>query len=379
MAYVILILTTAALVVIALVAVMNVLLFRRLGAAPAHPARPVVSLLIPARNEAAVIGRTVQALLAQDYPALEVVMLDDLSEDGTGQAAQRAGAGDSRLRVIDGVALPAGWTGKNWACHQLGQAAQGDVLVFTDADVIWQVGALRALVDELAHTQADLLTVWPTQQTVTIGERLVVPLMGLAIYGYLPLPLVHHTRWAAFSAANGQCMAFRRQAYAMIGGHEAVRGQVVEDVALARRVKSNGLRLRMADGAGLIGCRMYRRWAEVRDGFAKNILAGHGNSVAALLLSTCFHWLIFVMPWVWLLAGWPDRAWALYLVALGVGTRMLSAAASRQRVLDGLLMPASVGLMTLIAARAVWWRVRSGGPRWKGRVIPQQADRAISG
>ena len=277
--------------------------------------------------------------------------------------------------------------GKNWACHQLAQAAadcgaitgsavarEVDILLFTDADVFWQPGAVTALVAEMQRSQADLLTVWPTQVTVTWGERLTVPLMALAVLGYLPLRLAHDFYHPLAAAANGQCMAFRRAAYAAIGGHAGVRGAVVEDVRLAQRIKSGGMKLRMADGNQLICCRMYEGWHATIDGYAKNILAGHGNHVSLLLLSTLFHWAVFVWPWFWLAAGsnwilpgWPQ--WPALLVALGVGARALTAAATHQRIGDALLMPLSVILMTWVALRAVWWRWRFGGVVWKGRIL----------
>ena len=372
-----------ALFIIGLTTLANVLMFPRLGRPPSPMAEdeapsafgrglgrgspPGLSFLIPARNEAAVIGRTVAAHLAQDYPNFEVLVLDDGSTDGTAERAQEAAQGDMRLRVLRGRDLPAGWLGKNWACAQLAEAATGDVLVFTDADVRWEASAAAAVVAELEGGPADLLTVWPTQETVTWGERLVVPLMSLAILGYLPILPVHALPWPAFAAANGQCLAFGRAAYDAIGGHAAVAGEVVEDVVLARRVKATGLKLRMADGAGLIHCRMYDGWPSVRDGFAKNILSGHANSIPFLMASTAFHWLVFVAPWVlWIL----DWRFAI-LAAVGVIIRAVTAAFTRQRAADALLLPVSVVLMTVIAFRAIVWHYR-GGPRWKGRVISKQ-------
>ena len=370
-----LILVTFALITIVAVAILNVFVFSRLRQVGAQPAQPFISVMIPARNEARVIGGTVSMLLAQNYPRFEVIVLDDGSTDGTGKQALAVGEGDGRLRVMAGEALPAGWLGKNWACQQMAEIAQGDILLFTDADVRWEPGALQAIANMVDRTGSDLLTVWPTQHTQTWGERLVVPLMALAILGYLPLPLVHHTRWSVFAAANGQCMVFKRAAYERSGGHAGVRGQIVEDVALAKRIKQAGLTLRMADGAGLVQCRMYEGWPAVRDGFAKNILAGHGNSLALLALSAVFHWLVFVLPFVWLVTGWPDesRLWSLALIVLGGGVRMLSAAATRQRLLDAVLMPVSVALMSVIALQSVWWRLRYGGPRWKDRTITREA------
>jgi chlorobactene glucosyltransferase len=357
--------TALALFIIGVTVLSNVVLFPRLGQqpGPGTSGSPLVSVLIPARDEAAVIGDTVAAWLGQTYGAFELILLDDQSSDGTAAVARRAAAGDTRLRIIDGQPLPPGWLGKNWACHQLSQAAAGDLLLFSDADVHWQPGGLGALIDGAARLEADMGTVWPTQQTVTWSERLVVPLMALAILGYLPIIAVHYLPWPAFAAANGQCLLFRRAAYERVGGHAAVAGEVVEDVVLARRIKAAGLRLRMIDGNRLVGCRMYRDWPGVRDGFAKNILSGHAGSVPFLALSTLFHWTVFVLPWLL----WPLNSWFALLAGGGVLIRALTAAFTRQRMLDALFLPVSVVLMTFIAGRAVWWHYR-GGPRWKGRV-----------
>lgn len=343
---------------------------------------PAVCVLIPARNESHIIGATVAHLLAQSYPNLHVAVLDDHSEDGTAQRAQAAAAQSPNFHLICGRPLPSGWQGKNWACQQLAKhaiAQEADILLFTDADVAWQPDAVAAVVAAFQKSQADLLTVWPTQTTVTWGERLTVPLMALAVLGYLPLRLAQDFYHPLAAAANGQCLAFARHAYEQIGGHAAVRGTVVEDVRLAQRIKAAGLRLRMADGNLLVGCRMYTGWQAALDGYAKNILAGHGNHVSLLLLSTLFHWALFVWPWLWLAFGgqagaapWLPPAWPLWpllLVLAGVGVRAITAAATHQRSGDALLMPVSVLLMTWIALRAIWWRWRFGGVLWKGRIL----------
>ncbi len=360
---------------IALIACLNALTFPRLGRFVGRRTgrRPFVSVLIPARDEAARIAATVRSLLAQDYPRFELVILDDASRDGTADAIRAAAAGDPRLRLLAGADLPPGWLGKNWACAQLAEAARGEVLVFTDADVDWSPGALAALIAYLEASRADMASVWPTQRTETWGERLVVPLMALTIVGYLPVLGVHYLPFVSMAAANGQCLAFRREAYHLLGGHEGVKASIIEDITLARRAKRLRLRLRLADGDGQIACRMYAGWPEVRDGYAKNILAGHGN-LFFLFLSTLFHWAIFLFPPLWLLTGWawPLAGWPclpLLLTALGVGTRMLTAAVTRQRLGDALLLPLSVLAMTAIAGRAVWWQARYGGPQWKGRRI----------
>lgn len=342
----------------------NMLLFPRLRQNPHTSPLPRVSVLIPARDEAAVIERTLARLNTQDYPDFEVLVLDDHSSDSTAELARSVGG---RVRVISGMPLPEGWSGKNWACHQLSQVATGDILLFTDADVSWNPGALAALIAEFQRTHADLQTVWPTQTTVTLPERLVVPLMAMVVMAYLPVVAVHHVPSALFGASNGQCMAWRRDSYLRIGGHQAVRHSVLEDVTLARLVKRFGLRLRMADGAGLIGCRMYTDWHSVRDGYAKNIMAGFGGALP-LIASIIFHWLVFLFPIV-LLQDARYGQYGLPLFALGVSIRALSAASTRQRVLDALLLPISVLLMTCISVQSLYWRIHLGGPQWKGRIL----------
>jgi chlorobactene glucosyltransferase len=363
-----------ALIFMALISIVNTLTFPRLR--QTKPARtPFVSLLIPARDEADVIGETGFRLLSQNYPRFEVIVLDDGSTDGTREQARQAAAGDSRFRVIRGEPLPDGWLGKNWACHQLAGQAKGEILIFTDADVRWDPGALSAVIHLMDKTRADTLTVWPTQETRTWSERLVVPMMMFVIMGYLPELCVRYIPWPVFAAANGQCLAFRRDAYQHIGGHAAMRANVVEDMGLAWETKRKGLQLVMSIGDRLISTRMYHSWSEVRDGFAKNILAGHGGRPGFLLLSAFFHWLLFLLPWVWLAVGWAinlGSGWPwfpLALMGLGVGVRALSAAATHQRVGDALLLPLSTVLMTLIAARSLWWHFRRGGPQWKGRLV----------
>lgn len=366
---------TSVLLVFAFVAILNTFTFPRLGeldsirSSLVSSALPSVSICIPARNESAVIADTIRAWLNQDYPALEILLLDDHSDDGTAQIAQEAAPHDPRLRIISGVTLPPGWKGKNWACYQLSQHASGDILVFTDADVRWQPGALLTVVAHFRRFHADLLTIWPTQQTVTWGERLVVPLMSLTIMAYLPILAVHYIPWAVFAAANGQCLVFNRAAYNKMGGHLAVKSNIVEDMGFAYQIKKQNMRLRMADGNGWIVTRMYRNWQEARDGFAKNILGGHGNSVLFLVLSTVFHWAVFVVPAVWLVASIFTLHFslpALIMTALGMLIRALTAAATRQRISDALLMPLSTLLMTAVVVRALQWRF-GAGPQWKGR------------
>lgn len=338
-----------------------------------------LSILIPVRNEAAVIGRTVHQILSQSDQQFELILLDDGSTDGTCEAALLGANGDSRLKIIQGEPLPAGWLGKNWACNQLAQhaAPSSQMLLFTDADVTWAPGSLNAVINEFRRSEAAMLSVWPTQHTVTVAEKLVVPLMKFSILSYLPLIGVHFLPLKAFAAANGQCLLFKRHIYEHIGGHATVADQIIEDVALARATKMFGFNLRLIDGGGLIGCRMYSNWGETAAGFGKNILAGHGNSVPFLLFSTFFHWIVFAMPLIWLIIAGNRLAAGLsvlvillrFIIDLFVGVRPGLA------LVQALCMPLSVLIMTLIALKGLRWHL-GAGPEWKGRVLTQSGDNA---
>lgn len=360
--------TLAVLSIFLLTLLSNLVFFPRLRASD-PVSTPLVSVLIPARNESAVIATTVKSFLAQTYPSFELLVLDDQSTDDTDKLALQAAAGDSRLRLLYGQPLPQGWIGKSWACHQLVQQARGEIIIFTDADTLWHPQALASLVAHQQSTNADLLTIWPTQITHTWPERVIVPLMMMVIMGYLPVLMTHYSPFSIFAAANGQCMAWRRNAYQRIGGHTLVSHNVLDDVTLARAAKRHGLRLRMADGNHLIACRMYDSWLTVRNGFAKNILAGYGNSVPFLLFGALFHWLIFLSPYLLLLG--PHAPLALLNLALGLALRAISAWYTHQRVVDALTLPLGVLLMTRIAWQSIRWHY-DGGVIWKDRRIISQ-------
>ena len=367
-----LLLITAALSGMILILLSNFLTFPGLRNACPSAIDLKISVLIPARDEVGSIGTTVKSLLRQSYPRFELLILDDHSRDGTAGAARKASQGDERLRTLPGRPIPSGWLAKNWACHQLAAQASGEILVFTDADVRWQASALDSLLCEFQRSSADMLAVMPTQQTVTWTERLCVPLMALALHAYLPSVAVHRTRFPLLAAANGQCIAFSRAAYDRLGGHASIRDNILDDIGLARQAKRAGLQLRLVEADGLISCRMYRDWRTVREGYAKNILAGLGG-VAGLLAATFFHWLIFLAPWVLLGLGFAGANvpghpfWAGLLILAGLSLRGLTAWRTGQRALDALLLPISVLLMSAVAVQSLWWHIRYGGPLWKGR------------
>lgn len=336
-----------------LVLVLNTFTFPVLKPSLKPPStRRRVSLLLPARNEADNLPETLPLLLAQG--ADEVIVLDDGSTDGTAEilAAFRG------LRVLRGKPLPTGWSGKNWACHQLSERATGDIFIFTDADVYWEPGALEALLAFVETNDAVFASVWPRQRTGTLSERLTVPIIDTILLGLLPYPLVRSTSDAAFAAGNGQCMLWTRSAYGQVGGHAAFRGEVLEDVRMGQYAKGRGLKVALALGGDLLSTRMYRTSAALLEGFSKNVLAAHGNRpvlVFSLLLNTLAYTLS------WLLAFW-NPLW-LVPATLGMFQRALTCFVTHRSPLEAFLQP-----LIALPLWAIGWRaLTQRGYSWKGR------------
>ncbi len=261
----------------------NLLRFRRPGGAlPTDP--PLVSILVPARNEAHNIEACVRSLLQQRYPAFELLVLDDRSEDGTGDVLRRLAATQRVAAkgqghpfiVLEGKPLPAGWGGKNWACQQLFEHANPSsrFLLFTDADTVHAPDTLRLVVSEAVRGDVGLLSLMPEQQVESWAEQCVVTLLPLQILGYLPLIAAERVPWPSLAAANGQFMLFERSSYIGAGGHGARPLGLAEDVTLAQRVKAYGGRVWLMNGVGLVRCRMYRNRAEVVAGFRRSFAGG---------------------------------------------------------------------------------------------------------
>jgi chlorobactene glucosyltransferase len=357
----------------------NLAHFRRLAAAAPPVEGPVVSVLIPARNEVHNIERCVRSVLAQDWPALEIIVLDDRSEDGTGALARSCGRG---VRVLDGEPLPEGWVGKNWACHQLAKAARGEWLLFTDADTEHDPGWISALMALARETRADLLSAWPRLITRSLGEALVVPIIiffGMVLYPHALVVRLQENparargwprRWLrALGAANGQCLLFQRRSYEAIGGHAALRDHLVEDLAFGRAITARlpeGMRLVNCDGVPFSRTRMYRSLGETWAGFTKNARAAfEGNSPGFFAFGALIS-LLFLLPFAALLLPGASRGFALAEVLLIYTMRGVLAARFHMSWVGAALHPAGLLLAILIGLNS-WRHLRGAGVEWKGR------------
>ena len=343
-------------------AALNAFFWRDLEPSLEPVSRKRVSVLIPARNEAANLTTLLPSLLESPLSTLEILVLNDRSSDDTAAVVGRFASLDPRVRLLEGLPLPEGWLGKNWACHQLSHAATGDALIFTDADTRWHAGAPAAIARQLET--CDALCAWPRQAIADPISRLIQPLQQWSLIAFLPLFFVPVNRFTVAVAANGQCLAFTRFGYSLIGGHEAVKRDVLEDMALARAVKRARLRFRLLNGANAITTRMYSSAGDAFAGYAKNVYPAFGGTVPAFVAAAAFNLALGVAPIVWLLTSRTLEA--LICVLLSLVARVISDWRCGYDLRFTALHP--IGLLVWLWIGAVsMQRFKAGKVSWKGR------------
>jgi chlorobactene glucosyltransferase len=359
----------------------NTRVFRKLPpVGPKRGAWPLVSVLIPARNEEKRIRPCLESLLKQDYPRYEVLVLDDQSTDGTWGLLRGYSRKDRRLKALKGRPLPAGWVGKPWACHQLSQRARGEWLFFTDADTWHAPDTLKRSVAAAQKERADLLSCMTWQETGTWLEYLVIPVMVFCLISFLPARYVvrRESRFSKFAGAGGQFLFFAKKAYRAIGGHRAVKDRIVEDLAIGNRVVRRGFRLVFRDGTDLTSCRMYSSAAEVWAGFSKNFFPAFKFSFPLALASYAYLFAASVLPFAVLFlapAGTPVFQTAALLCLLQLFLRLNQAFRYGGPVLSCLLHPVGVLLFILIGLNSMRWYLFLKEGYWKGRVLRPALNR----
>jgi hypothetical protein len=337
---------------------------RHRGSTP-QPAVPSVSLLVPMRNEAATLAQYLPAMLSQSGVS-ELIVLDDQSGDGSAELAHSIltgsiPAGPVTARLVRGTPPPAGWVGKNWACAQLAGVASGDLLIYCDADVLLAPGAIQAVLRAMAEQRADVFSVFPRQLTGSLGEALLTPLIDDVLLCFLPFGLLSVDVPAA-ATANGSLLALNRRALSELAGFAAVRSEIVEDVAIARRARRAGLTLGLALGGDLVQTRMYPGYRQTVTGLGRGLLGVTGGSRLRLVLATGWHLAVYTLP---VAAAIGRRRW---LVPLGLGLV--------ERLLVGLKCHPSAAWQAIltplcpIAFVPVAGQALRRQQQWKGRNYP---------
>jgi glycosyltransferase involved in cell wall biosynthesis len=328
----------------------------------------IVCAIIPARNEERTIARAVKSVAEQ--PEIRgITVVNDQSSDGTDQILRRLAAEQPKLRVVEGEELPPGWVGKNRAAWLGAQTAACDWLLFTDADAVHLPGSTARALSEARSSGADLLSYSPGQEMHTWWERALIPFVFCRLSQLYSYATINDPDSPA-AAANGQYLLIRRSAYEQIGGHAAVRDEVLEDVALARLAKSAGFRLHFAPGDQICRVRMYSNFAAMWEGWSKNLLplvTWSGQRVTRELLS--------VIPWIPLfclvLTPWHAVFGVLGMVLLAGRHASYAGLLRKNRFPRSGVLYYLVGVGLYCAALlASDWGYARGKIAWKGREYP---------
>jgi chlorobactene glucosyltransferase len=345
-----------------------------LNAYPPRTTGPLVSVIIPARDEGANIAACVRSVLATTYQTIEVVVVDDRSRDNTGRivqgiALEQATAG--RLTLVRGDELPLGWFGKPWALIQGYRQAKGELLLFADADTRHSPELIPRAVAALQDERVDLVTVLSRQEMLSFWERLVQPHVLLALAARVgDLRRVNRTRVAWNAIANGQFILTPRAAYEAVGTHAAVKDSVVEDLAIAQAYVRAGRDLFLVHGAEYMVTRMYASLAGIVEGWSKNLASGVPLMLPPVgwlrRIAPWLMWLpslVWIVPVVWLATGGPA---ALATVGISLLVWLEIYWQEKAPVGYALVFPFGALVVAFIMLRSAWRGRRK--IVWKGRV-----------
>lgn len=351
--------------------IVNLALIPRLRPEGQASDQPLVSVVIPARDEARIIERTVRAFLAQTYPRLEIVVVNDRSTDGTGEIVRAIS--DDRLMIVDGEEPPPGWLGKPWALHQGSRLARGELLLFVDADVVYAPAAVQAAVAHRELRRTSLLSLLPYFEMHGFGENAAMPMMAMTCFSFMPAWFSNRTRFAALAIGGGTGNLVGREVYEASGGHEALKDSVVDDVALARQVRRSGRATEIVRADDLVALRMYHGLAEVVEGFTKNAFAVFGRNyvVGVLIAAGCI--IFHILPFALALAG--DRI-SMASVVVIIVTRVILFRSLRYRLDNALLLhPVMAAIWLWIFLRSMWLTGIRRKLLWRGRTYDARRTR----
>jgi len=349
------------------------------GNAASQPT-PRVSVLVPARNEAAAIARCARAILASRDVDLELVVLDDASTDGTDTIVEQLAASDRRVRLVRGRPLPPGWCGKQHACAQLAEAATYDTWMFLDTDVLLSPAAVRRCVGFLDASEAALVSGFPRQVTGSFLEWLLLPLIHFVLLGFLPIARSRMDNSPGLAAGCGQLFITRRSDYLRAGGHAAIRASLHDGIKLPRAFRSAGLRTDIFDATDIASCRMYTRSLDVWRGLSKNATEGIGSPATILPFTILLAGgqILPAVLVVWGLAtrwsGWPT--WAVPVACIAVAfsylPRILEAVRFRQSMMSVVAHPLGIAVFLAIQWVSLVRRQFGLQTRWRGRSLAPQ-------
>jgi len=320
-----------------------------------------VSVLIPVRNEAENIAELIDCLTKQTHlDSLEIIFIDDSSEDGTGKALREAKANGAAIKIINAPALPNNWLGKPWALQQGYLAASGEIIVTIDADVRLAPTAIAQTVAMLGSRE--FISAYPRQVALSFSERLVQPLLQWSWMTTVPLRMAERSSRTSLAVANGQFFMVKKAALDKISGFTLIASEVLDDMKLARALITAGAHGGVADGSKLAHTRMYKNFKEIRAGYGKSLWSAFANPLGAGV-AILFIFLTGIAPIIFWFTGNPIGLFTYEIIVI---TRIFSAKRSGGRALDSLLHPISSAILIYLIIYS--WRMR-GRVQWKGRTL----------
>lgn len=331
---------------------------------------PLVSVLIPARNEENNIKKCLTSLLKSDYPHLEIIVLDDNSKDKTYEIVRHLVIREKKLKVIKGKKLLPGWTGKNWSCHQLAQEARGEWFLFTDADTIHRPQSISVALASAQKSQSVFVTCIPGLVTKTWAEKLYMPIIHFAFLALVPFKLINYSKDSRLSFGIGPFLLVERNSYFSCGGHESIKSKIVDDIALAKKIKENKGKISVIDGTKIMNVRFYTSFKEVWKGFSKNCYEAIGGSPHYLVGIFLACYFLFIYPYLALWGAFSSGQ-SITLPLLQVFTltliRIILSLRFKTSLIYGLLHPFSVIFALLILFNSFRLSLFKKEIEWKER------------
>ncbi len=340
---------------------------------------PLISVMIPARNEALNIKMCLDSLVNQDYPNLEILVLDDNSSDNTAEIVSKMAETDNRIHLYRGEKLPPDWAGKPFACYQLARKARGDWLLFVDADTTHSPDMLRGIINLAVKEKPGLLSGFPRQVGVSLPQQVAIPVLYFAILGWLPLWWIHRSPKLYPSLAIGQFLLFSRESYWRMNGHCAVKDRILEDVWLGIEVTKAGRRHIAVDLSSVTSCNMYRTVREMSNGFVRWVYSVASFTPLALIALMSAGFIFYLGPFFWLWRG-IDRGYpAEWLALVGLQVlvvyfmRVLLDSRFKNPLISTALHPFGFVFLYLACVRAIWQFVTGRGIQWKKRTYNKES------
>jgi chlorobactene glucosyltransferase len=342
----------------------------------------MVSILVPARNEEENIEACLESLCRQDYPNYEILVLDDNSTDSTAAVVQQLANRDRRLRLIRGAPLAEGWSGKNYACFQLAKEARGDWLLFVDADTIHAPSMLRGVLALAMEQKTSLLSGFPRQVAETLPLKIFTPTWYFIIMTWCPLWWLQWPGHSRPSIAIGQFLLFSKNEYWRIGGHEAVKSKVLEDIWLGIEMGKHRGKHIAVDLSNVVSCRMYNDFHGIWKGLGRSVYAVAEISVAALVMLMVFAYFCYLLPFYSLpheLLSSHSNHYITAIVIVHVSTIMLMRWLSDKRfnndsIISIILHPVGILFLFMIVITAIFHKIAGTGITWKERVYTGESS-----